>query len=121
MPSNRVGLDSAPRGGSMGSPRRAAALRLALLFVRSRAAAATDAPVDVEKQRALFSDLDVAFDVEEAYFAVFASKSIVSASEDAYQRALVHRDLAKAGVGAGLRPPIELTRAEADLSRFDIG
>ena len=32
-----------------------------------------------------------------------------------------HRDLAKAGVDSGLRPPIELTRAEADLKRFDVG
>jgi outer membrane protein TolC len=33
----------------------------------------------------------------------------------------VHRDLAQAGVRSGLRSPIELTRAEADLQRFDIG
>ena len=31
---------------------------------------------------------------------------------DAFERSRVHRDFAKAGVGAGLRPPIELTRAE---------
>ena len=33
----------------------------------------------------------------------------------------VHRDLARAGVGAGLRSPIEATRAEADFARFRIG
>ena len=33
----------------------------------------------------------------------------------------MHRDLAKAGVGSGLRSPIELTRAEADLASLDIG
>jgi outer membrane protein TolC len=33
----------------------------------------------------------------------------------------VHRDLAKRGVDSGLRSPIELTRAEADLARFDVG
>jgi outer membrane protein TolC len=84
-------------------------------------AAASDAMVDVERQRASSSLLDVTFDVEEAYFAVFAAKAIVKASEDAYDRSQAHRDLAKAGVATGLRPPIELTRAEADLAHFDIG
>jgi outer membrane protein len=84
-------------------------------------AAAYDAQVDVERQRAASTMLAVTFDVEEAYFAVFAAKSIVRASGDAYERARVHRDLAKAGVGSGMRPPIELTRAEAELARLDIG
>ncbi|MEO6574488.1 MAG: TolC family protein, partial [Polyangiaceae bacterium] len=83
--------------------------------------AAADALVEVEKNRANTERLGITFDVEEAYFAVFAAKSIVKASDDAYERARVHRDLAKAGVDAGLRSPIEYTRAEADLSRFDIG
>jgi len=59
--------------------------------------------------------------VQEAFFAVLASTAVVKASEDAYERSRVHRDLAKAGVAAGLRFPIEATRAEADLTRFDIG
>ncbi len=84
-------------------------------------ASAADAFADVEQARASAVGLDVTFDVEEAYFAVLAAKSIVSASNDAYDRARVHRDLAKAGVDSGMRPPIELTRAEADLTRFDIG
>lgn len=83
--------------------------------------AATDALVAVEQQRGATATLDVTFNVQEAYFAVFAAKSIVKASADAYDRARVHRDLAKAGVGAGLRPPIELTRAEAELAKLDIG
>ena len=84
-------------------------------------AAASDAFIDVERHRAASQILDVTFDVEEAYFAVFAAKAIVKASEDAFDRSRAHRDLAKAGVDAGLRPPIELTRAEADLAHFDIG
>jgi outer membrane protein TolC len=84
-------------------------------------AAASDALVDVERQRAASQVLDVTFDVEEAYFAVFAAKAIVDASDDAFERSRAHRDLAKAGVDAGLRPPIEVTRAEADLAHFDIG
>ncbi len=84
-------------------------------------AAAADARVDVERQRARGAFLEVTFDVQEAFFAVLASKAVVKASEDAYERSRVHRDLAKAGVDAGLRSPIEATRAEADLTRFDIG
>jgi outer membrane protein TolC len=59
--------------------------------------------------------------VEEAFFAVHAAQSILQSSEDAWERALVHRDFAQAGVKSGLRAPIDLTRAEADLSRFDTG
>jgi outer membrane protein TolC len=83
--------------------------------------AALDAVVEVERQRARTSTLEVTFSVEEAYFAVLAAKGILKASDDAYERSRMHRDLAKAGVNAGLRSPIELTRAEADLARFDIG
>ena len=65
--------------------------------------------------------LDIDFGVEEAYFSVLAAKAIVKASDEAYERSRVHRDLAKRGVDSGLRSPIELTRAEADLARFDVG
>jgi outer membrane protein len=83
--------------------------------------AAADASVDIARQRLRAAELDVSFDVEEAYFAVLAAKAVVKASGDAYDRSSVHRDLARAGVTAGLRSPIELTRAEADLARFEIG
>jgi outer membrane protein len=83
--------------------------------------AVADANVAVLKQDADARRLDVELSVEEAYFGVYAAKGVLEASEDAYQRALTHRDLAKAGVTSGLRSPIELTRAEADLSRYDIG
>ena len=84
-------------------------------------AAAADALVDVQTQVSANALLDVTYAVEEAYFAVFAAKGVLRASEDAYTRSKVHRDLAAAGVRSGLRPPIELTRAEADLARFDAG
>ena len=83
-------------------------------------AAAADALTDVERQRTRSVTLDVTFNVEEAYFSVFAAKAILKASEDAYERSRVHRELANAGVSAGLRSPIELTRANADLAQFDI-
>ncbi len=83
--------------------------------------AAADALVEDEKHRAEVTRLDVDFGVEEAYFAVLAAKAVVKASDDAYERSRVHRDFAKRGVDSGLRSPIELTRAEADLARFDVG
>ena len=85
------------------------------------ASAAADAAVVVAAHASDTTRLDVDLGVEEAFFAVQAAKAILKASEDAYQRSSVHRDFAKAGVKSGLRPPIELTRAEADLSRFDTG
>jgi outer membrane protein len=83
--------------------------------------AAADAQVEGQKHDADAQRLDVDFGVEEAFYSVLAAKAIVKASDDAYDRAHVHRDLAKHGVDAGLRSPIELTRADADLGRFDIG
>jgi outer membrane protein len=84
-------------------------------------AAAADARVTIAAHAAEAQLLDIELSVEEAFFAVHAAKAILRASEDAYQRSLVHRDFASAGVKSGLRSPIELTRAEADLSRFDTG
>ena len=83
--------------------------------------AAADAMVDVARQRAASERLDVDFMVEEAFFAVHAARSVLRAADDARERSRAHRDLAKAAVDAGLRSPVELTRAEADFSRFDLG
>jgi outer membrane protein len=83
--------------------------------------AAADALVTVERHRADVLRLDIDFGVEEAFFSVMAARAIVAASDEAYERARVHRDFAKRGVDSGLRSPIELTRAEADLGRFDVG
>jgi outer membrane protein len=83
--------------------------------------AAADALVDVERQTAETVRFDIDLGVEEAYFSVLAAKSVVTASDEAYERSRVHRDLAKAGVTSGLHSPIELTRGEADLARFDVG
>jgi outer membrane protein len=83
--------------------------------------AAADARVAVVGHAAEVVNLDIDLNVEEAFYAVHAAEAILKASEDAYARSLVHRDFARAGVRSGLRSPIELTRAEADLSRFDTG
>jgi outer membrane protein len=84
-------------------------------------AAVADANVAVTRHGADAQRLDVELSVEEAYFGVYAAKGVLKASEDAYERAKTHRDLAKAGVQSGLRSPIELTRAEATLSQYEIG
>jgi outer membrane protein len=83
--------------------------------------AAADELVNVEKLDSVATRLDVDFGVEEAYFSVLAAKAIVHASDEAYERSRIHRDFAKRGVESGMRSPIELTRAEADLARFDVG
>jgi outer membrane protein TolC len=83
--------------------------------------AAADALVDVARQQAAVEQLDIAYTVEESFFAVYTAKAVQRASQEAYERAEVHRDLAKATVASGLRSPVELTRAQADLARFDIG
>ena len=86
----------------------------------SAEAAAADLRADAERYAAASERLVVDYDVEESYFAVYAAKAVLSASEKAYVRAAVHRDLAKAGVESGLRRPIELTRAEAILDQYEI-
>lgn len=83
--------------------------------------AAADALVELRKHGADAERLDVELNVEEAFLAVQAAKAVLVAADGAYERARMHRDQAQAGVQSGLRPPIELTRAEADLQRFDIG
>lgn len=83
--------------------------------------AAADALVDVARHSSDTTTLDVDFGVEESFYAVLAAKGVLKASDEAYDRTRTHRDLAKAGVASGLISPIELTRAEADLARFDIG
>lgn len=83
--------------------------------------AAADALVEVEGQRARSTLLDVTFDVEEAYFAVFAAKSVLRSSEEAYDRAFINRDFTSRQIIAGIRKPVDLARAEADLAQFDLG
>ena len=122
----RIGATAATTGGRM-SPYASTLVGAGVLqemfdFGRIGAErAAADALVEVEKHNSDAERLDIDFAVEEAFFSVFSAKAIITASDDAYERARVHRDLAQGGVSSGLRSPIELTRAQADLARFDIG
>jgi outer membrane protein TolC len=86
----------------------------------SAQASAADALVDVARHASDASALDVDFAVEESFYAVLAAKGVLDASEQAFERTRTHRDYAKANVDAKLMAPIELTRAEAQLARFDI-
>ena len=83
-------------------------------------AAAADALVVATEHASDATRLLVDFSVEEAYFAVYAAKGVYAAADGAYERSREHRDLAEAGVRSGLRSPIQLTRAEAELARFEI-
>lgn len=84
-------------------------------------AVAADAEVGVARYRAAQESLDVALQVESLFYAVLAAKAVERAAEDAYTRAALRREMVKVSVARGLRPPIDLTRAEADLTRFDVG
>lgn len=81
--------------------------------------AAAELAAAVERYRASGNALDVDFAVRQAYYAVLAADAISDASRAAFFRASSHRDLARANVRSGLRPPIELTRAEADVARYE--
>jgi outer membrane protein TolC len=84
-------------------------------------AAVADIAYEAERYRAGAERLRIELLVKDAYFAVHGARAIVRAAEDAYGRARVHRDMAAAAVKSGLHAPIELTRAEADLTKFDVG
>jgi len=84
-------------------------------------AAVADVLYETERHRADAEALRIDLLVKDAYYGVQGSRAILTAAEDAYQRAGVHRNMAAAEVKSGLHAPIELTRAEADLTRFDVG
>ena len=83
--------------------------------------AAADASVVAAQHASDAARLAVEFSVEEAYYSVYAAKGVLAAAEGAYDRAREHRDLAQAGVASGMRSPIQLTRADAELARFEVG
>ena len=121
----RVGGTTAGTSGTWdpnGSSLAAVGLRQELFdFGRiSALSALADAQAAAEKERSSLATLAVRFQVEQSYFAVLAAKAVLRASEAAYTRSLAHRDFAQVGVAQGMRSPIELTRAAADLARTDV-
>jgi len=79
--------------------------------------AALDLFARAAEEDAQSSDLDLVLFVEQSFYAVQGARAIEQAAAAAVKRAQEHRDFAKANVDAQLRPPIELTRADADLAR----
>ena len=73
------------------------------------------------RHRADAERLRVELLVREAFYGVQGAHAVARAAGDAYARARAHRDMAAASVKTGMHAPIELTRAEADLARFDVG
>lgn len=71
-----------------------------------------------ETARVALLDLDLL--VEESFYAVLGARAVLAASDAAVTRSTIHRDFAKARVTAQLMPPIELSRAEADLARYEV-
>jgi outer membrane protein len=82
--------------------------------------AISDALADVAHANSEAVLLDVELGVEEAFHGVLAAKAVLSATEEAHQRAIVHRDFAQAGVRNGLRPPIDLTRAHSEVAQLEL-
>jgi outer membrane protein TolC len=78
--------------------------------------AAADALVEDARAGAEQLGLDVILATEEAWYAVEAAHAVLGATLEAEKRALCHSAFAEAGVKSGLRPPIDLTRARAELA-----
>jgi outer membrane protein TolC len=82
--------------------------------------AMADAFAAMSKASADAARLDAELGVEETFDNVLAAKDILSATEDAYRRALTHRNYAQAATKSGLRPPIDLTRAQAGVAQLEV-
>jgi outer membrane protein TolC len=112
------------RGSWTASPSTLAAVSLGQeLFDFGRIAAqsaAADANVKTEFYRSDAERLAVDLVVKESFFGVQGAKAVLRAAKDAYERTLVHSQMADAGVRSGLYAPIERTRAQADLARFEV-
>src|SRR5581483_5052176 len=83
-------------------------------------AAVADVAYEAERYRADAERLRIELLVKDAYFAVQGAHAVQRAAEEAFARSRLHRDMAAAEVKSGLHAPIELTRAEADLTKFDV-
>ena len=64
--------------------------------------------------------LDLRLAITNAYYAVRAAGALLEVATQAESRAALHRELAQAAVNSGLRSPIEVTRADADVTRFEV-
>ena len=81
---------------------------------------ALDAFARSAEEVAKVAQLDLDLLVEESFYAVLGARAVLLASEAAVTRARAHHDFAQARVNAKLLPPIEVTRSDADLARFEV-
>ena len=81
---------------------------------------ALDAFARSAEEIAKVAQLDLDLLVEESFYAVLGARAVLVASDAAVTRARAHRDFAQARVTAKLLPPIEVTRSDADLARFEV-
>jgi outer membrane protein TolC len=82
--------------------------------------AIADAQTDLAQASAAAIELDIQLGVEETYAAVLSAKEVLRATEEALRRAQTHRDFAQAGTKSGMRPSIDLTRAQADVALLGV-
>ncbi len=82
--------------------------------------AAARAGADVEQARAAAIGAEVDAQVSEAFVAVQSAHAVQSAIAAALARARLNRDFAVRAVAAGLKAPVELTRAQAELARAEV-
>ncbi len=82
--------------------------------------AVADARTEEAHASAASIALDIQLGVEEAYHSVLAAKAVLAATEEAARRAATHRDYALAGKQSGMRPPIDLTRAQAIVAQLEV-
>ncbi|HEY4242795.1 MAG TPA: TolC family protein [Kofleriaceae bacterium] len=81
---------------------------------------AADAFARAAADNAEVSALDLDLYVAESFYAVVGAHAVLHAAEAAVTRAQAHRDYAQARVDAKLLPPLEGTRADADLARYQV-
>lgn len=83
--------------------------------------AAAQALEAIERERARGAGLDVEYAVVSAYYAVLGARGVLDVAEAARRRAQVDSDFITQAVRSGMRPPIDLTRASAELERAEVG
>jgi outer membrane protein len=122
----RVGgttVQSQPRWQPYGSSLVGVGVRQELFDFGRIAAESTaaDALVATARDQLYLGRLELRLLVTKGYYAVRAAHAVHVAAVQAEARARVHREFADAAVNNGLRPPIERTRAAADLAKFTAG
>lgn len=64
--------------------------------------------------------VELGYAVAEAFFAVRAAEGVLESAQQAYERTRAYREFTRQAVQAQLRPPIELTRADAEVARAEV-